>query len=299
MKKLLLLLATLAVSQMSNAQAPQAIPYQAAARNSSGAVLASTAVSVRFTIRDSIATGTIQYRETHSVTTSAQGLFSVNVGQGTPVTGTFSGINWGTNAKYMQVELDPTGGSTYTDMGTQQMLSVPYALHAKYAENSFTHRIGEYYEGGVIFALWKDIIGKEHGLIVGLKDLSTSIQWGCYGTTVGGTTTFRGKNATSLIYASCGISTASGMCDTATSNGYNDWYLPSKDELDKLYGESFLVNTTLYSLSAIGAVVLSTGQYWSSSENGQYTAWNQSFSSGSQNGLNKNLSHYVRAIRSF
>lgn len=112
------------------AQAPQGIPYQAIARNSSGAILASTAISVRFTIRDSVATGAIKYRETFSVTTTAQGMFSVNVGQGTPITGTFSGINWGTNAKFMQVEMDPAGGTSYIDMGTTQMMSVPYSLNS-------------------------------------------------------------------------------------------------------------------------------------------------------------------------
>jgi hypothetical protein len=127
MKRILFLLMMLC-AYGSFAQAPQGIPYQAVARNSSGAILASTNISVRFTIRDSIATGAIQYRETFSITTSAQGMFNVNVGQGTPVTGTFSGINWGTNAKFMQVEMDPSGGSCYIDMGMTQMMSVPYAL---------------------------------------------------------------------------------------------------------------------------------------------------------------------------
>jgi hypothetical protein len=115
------------------AQAPQGIPYQAIARNAIGQPIANTAVKVRFTIRDSIATGAIKYQETHNPTTSALGLFSVNVGMGTAVSGTFSGINWGKNAKFLQVELNTTGGTTYTDLGTTQMMSVPYAL---YAENS-------------------------------------------------------------------------------------------------------------------------------------------------------------------
>ena len=130
MKQLLNIFVLLLLANMAMAQAPQGIPYQAVARNSSGSILVSTAISVRFTIRDSIATGVIKYRETFSVTTSVQGMFSVNVGQGTPVTGTFSGINWGTNAKFMQVEMDPAGGSSYIDMGTTQMMSVPYALYA-------------------------------------------------------------------------------------------------------------------------------------------------------------------------
>jgi uncharacterized protein (TIGR02145 family) len=112
------------------AQAPQGIPYQAIARNASGAAIANSAVRVRFSIRDSIATGIIRYQETHNPTTSALGLFSVNVGRGTVVSGSFAGINWGKNAKFLQVELDPAGGTSYTDLGTTQMMSVPYALQA-------------------------------------------------------------------------------------------------------------------------------------------------------------------------
>ena len=112
------------------AQAPQGIPYQAIARNASGVAIANTAVKVRFSIRDSIATGAIKYQETHNPTTSALGLFSVNVGMGTVVSGTFSGINWGKNAKFLQVEMDPAGGTTFTDLGTTQMMSVPYALQS-------------------------------------------------------------------------------------------------------------------------------------------------------------------------
>jgi hypothetical protein len=119
------------------AQAPQGIPYQAIARNVSGVAIANTAVKVRFSIRDSIATGGIKYQETHNPTTSALGLFSVNVGMGTLVSGSFSGINWGKNAKFLQVELNTTGGTTYTDLGTTQMMSVPYALYAGSSETNF------------------------------------------------------------------------------------------------------------------------------------------------------------------
>jgi hypothetical protein len=112
------------------AQAPQGIPYQAIARNASGVAISNTAVKVRFSIRDSIASGTIKYQETHNPTTSALGLFSVNVGMGMVVSGTFSGINWGKNAKFLQVEMDLAGGNNYTDLGTTQMMSVLYALYS-------------------------------------------------------------------------------------------------------------------------------------------------------------------------
>jgi hypothetical protein len=135
------------------AQAPQGIPYQAIARNASGVAIANTAVKVRFSIRDSIAIGAIKYQETHNPTTSALGLFSVNVGMGTVVSGTFSGINWGKNAKFLQVELNTTGGTTYTDLGTTQMMSVPYALQANSIKMK-TSAIGDtLYTGGGNFVI--------------------------------------------------------------------------------------------------------------------------------------------------
>jgi len=118
---------------ISNAQTPQAIPYQGVARNSSGNIIAGQNISLRLSIHDVTPAGTVVYKESHSATTNTLGLFSVSIGQGTVVTGTLSGINWGTGAKYLQVELDPAGGVAYTDMGTTQLNSVPYAL---YAENA-------------------------------------------------------------------------------------------------------------------------------------------------------------------
>lgn len=135
MKKILLILAffnlQFSIFNKLLAQAPQAIPYQAVARDNAGNPIASQAVSLRFTIHDATAGGTIVYRETQSKTTSALGLFTANIGEGTVVSGAFATINWGAGSKFMQVEMDAAGGTAYTDMGTQQMLSVPYSLFAE------------------------------------------------------------------------------------------------------------------------------------------------------------------------
>ena len=129
MKQKLILLFFLAfVCKGLMAQVPQGIPYQSVIRNSSGTLVANQTVKMRFSIHDSIAAGTVVYQETFSTTTSSLGLANVNIGMGTAVVGTFSGINWGNNSKFIQVEMDPTGGTNYTDMGTTQMMSVPYAL---------------------------------------------------------------------------------------------------------------------------------------------------------------------------
>ena len=138
MKKVLLFFGwMLLFASIANAQVPQGIPYQAVARNGQGQPLASTNVKVRFSILDSTATGAAVYVESHSTTTSALGLFSANVGMGTATTGTFSSINWGQNYKFLKVELDTTAtGNSYIDLGTQQMMSVPYALYASYSSTT-------------------------------------------------------------------------------------------------------------------------------------------------------------------
>lgn len=129
MKKTITLLA-LFISILTFAQVPQGISYQAIALNSSGNPVVSSNVGIRLSVLDNSATGTVLYTETHTKTTNAQGLFNLVIGQGTPSTGTFSTINWGTNSKFLKVEMDATGGTNYVLVGTTQLLSVPYALVA-------------------------------------------------------------------------------------------------------------------------------------------------------------------------
>ena len=129
MKKILIVLLFMAGLISANAQTPQAFSYQAAVRNSAGQVLANLPVKVRFSILDSTANGTAVFKETHSTTTTALGMINLNVGLGTPITGTLAGVNWGTNAKFLQVEIDTTAtGNNYTIIGVQQLMSVPYSL---------------------------------------------------------------------------------------------------------------------------------------------------------------------------
>ena len=131
MKKFYLLLTLFVITaiQMANAQAPQGIPYQAVARDNAGNLIKNQPISLRFSIHDGSTGGTVVYSETHSVTTDALGLFSVNIGGGTS-SSTLADVSWGSGAKFTQVELDVTGGSNFVDMGTTQMMSVPYALYA-------------------------------------------------------------------------------------------------------------------------------------------------------------------------
>ena len=125
------LLCMLFLSLAAFAQVPQGISYQAIASNSSGTPVVNSNVGIRLSILDNSVSGTMLYEETHTKTTNAQGLFNLVIGQGTVVSGTFAGINWGTNSKFLKVEMDTAGGSNYALVGTTQLLSVPYALTAK------------------------------------------------------------------------------------------------------------------------------------------------------------------------
>lgn len=129
MKKVFILFA-LCFSSVLFAQVPQGISYQAVAFNGSGNPVVSGTVSVRLSILDNSASGTTLYTETHSKTTNAQGLFNLVIGQGTLVSGNFNTINWRVNTKFLKIEMDATGGSNYTLVGSTQLLSVPYALAA-------------------------------------------------------------------------------------------------------------------------------------------------------------------------
>ncbi|MCJ7446061.1 MAG: fibrobacter succinogenes major paralogous domain-containing protein [Bacteroidales bacterium] len=109
--------------------------YQAVVRNASGVLVKSNPVGMKISILQGSATGTAVYIETQTPTTNENGLVTLAIGGGTPITGTFAGINWSTDIYFIKTETDPTGGTSYTITGTNQILSVPYALYSKIAGN--------------------------------------------------------------------------------------------------------------------------------------------------------------------
>lgn len=112
MKNSLFLLMALLITFFSYSQVPQGISYQAVAFNTGGNPVVNGNVGVKISILDNAITGTVVYAETHTKPTNAQGLFNLNIGQGTPSLGTFSAINWGTNSKFLKVEVDPAAEQT-------------------------------------------------------------------------------------------------------------------------------------------------------------------------------------------
>lgn len=121
-----------------NAQAPQKFSYQAVLRNSSGNLIANTNVGVKISIYQNSASGTPVYSESHASTTNANGLMSLQVGEGTVIiNGNFSTIDWASGTYYIKSEIDPTGGNNYTISQTSQLLSVPFALSALTSKDSY------------------------------------------------------------------------------------------------------------------------------------------------------------------
>jgi len=125
MKKLYTISAFVLLSMSIMAQIPQSFKYQAVLRDGSGNIKTNTTTSIEISILQGSANGITVYAETHGVTTNAYGIVNLDLGLGTVINGIFANIDWSTGPYFVKVSVDGT------DMGTSQLLSVPYALYAK------------------------------------------------------------------------------------------------------------------------------------------------------------------------
>ncbi|MBS3914249.1 MAG: hypothetical protein KG003_07095 [Bacteroidetes bacterium] len=141
MKKLLSFSFVFMVVGALLSQAPNRLSYQAVVRNSSGVIVASgTNVGMRFTIHDGSSGGTVIYQETTTQTVNNNfGQVAYFIGSGSVQQGAFpTATQWASGAKFLQIEIDPAGGSSYTDLGAVQLMSVPYAQYANSAGSANT-----------------------------------------------------------------------------------------------------------------------------------------------------------------
>jgi hypothetical protein len=299
------------------AQPPALIPYQAIARDAAGNAVLNQNIGLRFSIHDQTITGTIVWQEAQTVLSGPLGVVVTSLGSVSDL----SSVNWANGYKFLQVEMDVTGGTNYTEIGTQQMMSVPYALYAATAgnntpgpqgpigltgpqgsaganglnsliktaiepsglncvnggikietgldadsngvldvseidssqtqflcnppsNNSNTQTalgIGDYYDGGLIgYILQPEDVGYDqenvHGLIVALNAIAP-MTFGCFGIFANstGTELGQGQNNTNTILSACNSPlSAAYYCDNLIYNGKTDWFLPSRQELEKI-----------------------------------------------------------------
>ena len=136
MKKILLTILSILFCAITFAQSvPQGINYQAVARDANGDVLMNQALTIQFSVISDITTipPTISWQETHTVNTNDYGLFTAIIGQGTATnagsSATFDVVDWGLTTHFLKVEMDGV------NMGTTQLMSAPYSLHTKTADN--------------------------------------------------------------------------------------------------------------------------------------------------------------------
>ncbi|MFO7829679.1 MAG: tail fiber domain-containing protein [Bacteroidales bacterium] len=167
MKKFTLLLFLFFINSiLIYGQVPEIFNYQGVLRNSSGELIKESNVSLQISIIEDNPDGNIAYSEIHTVTTNAYGQFAVKVGGGEAVGGDFSSINWSLGQTYLKLELDENGGSAFTELGTFQLLSVPYALNAnsaarlgnnvEYLPSTDTLFVVRDYEGNPVFIVYPD-----------------------------------------------------------------------------------------------------------------------------------------------
>jgi hypothetical protein len=171
--------------------------YQAVVRDASDNLATSQNIGMQISILQGSSSGTAVYVETQTPTTNANGLVSIEIGAGTIVSGDFTTIDWANGPYFIKTETDPTGGTSYTITGTSQLLSVPYALHAKTAESVS----GTITETDPVFTAWD----KTTGISITESQISDLDH-------------FTTADETDPIY---GASVASGITGTDTTNWNN------------------------------------------------------------------------------
>jgi hypothetical protein len=204
------------------------------------------------------------YVETHLLNTNSNGLLTTIIGSGQPMMGLMDSIDWSLGNVFVKTEIDPTGGTNYSLIGNREMLSVPYAFHAKSAEVpglpgpqgpqgpagprgipgesgqgmmqveccSPELYIGKYHQGGIIFCLDST---KQHGLIAHFQFIFSTQYWSPSNCQVVGTSINCGsgkQNTDSIISQCTDTMNLAIACSNFIFDGYTDWYLPSLGELE-------------------------------------------------------------------
>ena len=289
--------------------AQQGINYKAIVKDGSGNIIANDLIAVQFIIYKGAALTANVYQETHTPTTDANGIIIVNIGEG--ISGNvFADIDWGSDEHFLNVQIDTGGG--LTDMGTTQFMAVPYALYAE-SVKTCDLAIGDSYAGGIIFYL--DSTGC-HGLVCAPTDQAIDVA------AVGSQYPYLIHNGIGMGFINTEYSVnlggdgiyATKLCYDLSLGGFDDWYLPSKYELDLMQrnigGAASSPNTNIgnFSTFEFEPGLYASRIYWSSTsddenyrENGLFwtNQLNHSQLDYSSDAWNYTYGKAVRAIRVF
>ena len=160
--------------------------------------------------------------------------------------------------------------------------------------------LGQHAEGGIIYHLYLDDQGQQHGLVLSLTNLSREVAWGDKEVDLEGCeSTWDGRsNTNAILLATHDTMSAAGICDSYKSEGFNDWYLPAIYELQALHSNLFTVEKALGEME--GTDPMEMNLYWSSTESNAAAAWFFSFFDAKPtNYYDKTSKTLVRAVRSF
>jgi hypothetical protein len=252
---------TYLLSQSVSSTVPNKFNYQSVIRDTSGQLVVNQPVGLRISLQRGPQMTNL-YVETHLINTNSNGLLTTIIGSGQPMIGLMDSIDWSLGNVFVKTEIDPTGGTNYSLIGNREMLSVPYALHARSAEVpglpgpqgpagprgipgesgqgmmqveccSPELYIGKYHQGGIIFCLDST---KQHGLIAHFQFFFISTPyWSPSNCQVAGTSINCGsgqQNTDSIISQCTDTMNLAIACSNFIFDGYTDWYLPSLGELE-------------------------------------------------------------------
>lgn len=138
MKNIFLLLLPFFFTLLSYGQTPNTISYQGVARNATGQPIPNQSIKIKLSLLETATSSNSLYTETHTPTTTGQGLFAVQIGTGTVLTGTYANLDWSNGPKFVKTEIDPTGGDNFTLSSTNPLNAVPFALFAQNGDREVT-----------------------------------------------------------------------------------------------------------------------------------------------------------------
>lgn len=341
MKKVLVLTFLLASISLFG-QTPNTFRYQASIQNNSGSPMANKNVSIRISVLKSQMQKERVYAEYQNITTDQFGMINLMIGKGNVISGNFGQINWGNDEYFLRIEMDETGDSQFKLLSEVQLLSVPYALHAKTADNvddadanaqnelqlltingqelsisngntitlpsdgdsdatneiqTLNYTSGQLsISGGNAVTIVTGstppptdqpvpIVFRGEHLFVHPGDNSTGTIFGVF-TATSATSDSDGQSNTEAITAALGAGTyAAKICDDLSAYGFDDWYLPSRAELDAIYKQNYLIAD--YTLEG----------YWSSTETATNKAWSIDFLNGTLSDDTKNQTRRCVCVR--